>query len=251
MTWIYDAHIHLSDPQYDDTIDHILEGMKKTNIKACCVSVDYETSLKTLELAKKSMLVMPFIGLHPEHASQKLELIVTLVEQHHKDIAGIGEIGLDPTYCKSDYDVKMQQNVFEKLLSLAERYQKPISIHSRKSLDEVMEIIPSYKIDGILLHWFDGNKKQLAKSMDLDFFVSYGPLLVYACDKQQLLINTNLEKFLIETDGPVRFAKCFDMKSAQSIFIPSIIHTISKLLRKDYDETTQLLEKNSESYLGI
>ena len=28
----------------------------------------------------------------------------------------------------------------------------------------------------VLLHWFDGSKKQLQKAMDLDCYVSFGPV---------------------------------------------------------------------------
>jgi len=54
MNWLYDAHIHLSDLEYEDDITRILNSMKKIHIKACCVSMDYTSSKKTLELGKKS-----------------------------------------------------------------------------------------------------------------------------------------------------------------------------------------------------
>ena len=44
----------------------------------------------------------------------------------------------------------------------------------------------SYETKHALLHWFDGSKKQLQKAMDMDFFVSFGPVMIYANDKQML-----------------------------------------------------------------
>jgi TatD DNase family protein len=41
------------------------------------------------------------------------------------------------------------------------------------------------------------------------------------------------------------------MKSGQISFIPSVIFCASKILGKSYDEMTLLLEKNSNSFLGI
>ena len=46
MTWLYDAHIHLSDTEYENDIPQILNCMKKLRIKACCVSMDYSSSKK-------------------------------------------------------------------------------------------------------------------------------------------------------------------------------------------------------------
>ncbi|MCV0431736.1 TatD family hydrolase [Nitrosopumilus sp.] len=251
MSWYVDSHIHLSDPAYASDMEFILNQMQFLKLKACCVSMNYKNSLQTLELAEKSDLVLPFIGIHPEYANQDIEKTSKLIEDNHIQISGIGEIGLDPTYVNEENDNKKQHEVFKTLLSYAEKFNKPVSIHSRKSLDEIFQIMTSYNTKHALLHWFDGSKKQLAKAMDMGFFVSYGPVMIYANDKQTLLSKTDESRILVETDGPVRFSRCFEMKSGQISFIPSVIFCASKILGKSFDEMTLLLEKNSNSYLGI
>ena len=221
MTWSFDSHIHLSDPTYLPEINLILKQMEFLKIKACCVSVDVQNSLETLSLSKQSNLVLPFIGIHPEYANDDLEKITHLIELNQNNISGIGEIGLDPTYVKNNDDTKRQIQVFESLLSFAEKFHKPVSIHSRKSLDNIFEIMTSYNTKHALLHWFDGSKKQLQKAMDMDF------------------------------DGPVRFSRCFEMKSGQISFIPSVIFCASKILEKTFDEMSFLLEDNTKRFLGI
>ena len=251
MTWSFDSHIHLSDPAYLPEINLILKQMEFLKIKACCVSTDVKNSLETLSLSQQNSLVLPFIGIHPEYANDDLEKIINLIELNQNSISGIGEIGLDPTYVKNNDDAKQQIHVFESLLSTAEKFHKPVSIHSRKSLDDIFEIMTSYDTKHALLHWFDGSKKQLQKAMDMDFFVSFGPVMIYANDKQTLLSKTDESKILVETDGPVRFSRCFEMKSGQISFIPSIIFCASKILEKTYDDMSSLLEENTKCYLGI
>jgi len=248
MTWSFDSHIHLSDPAYLPDMDFILKGMEYLKLKACCVSMDVENSLQTLNLAKKNNLVLPFIGIHPECADDNVEKMIEMIEENHDELSGVGEIGLDPTYENTN---PKQVHVFESLLSVAEKFDKPVSIHSRKSLDDVFEIMTSYNTKHALLHWFDGSKKQLQKAMDMDFFVSFGPVMIYANDKQTLLSKADESKILVETDGPVRFSRCFESKSGQISFIPSVIFSASKILEKTFDEMTTLLETNSKSYLGI
>jgi TatD DNase family protein len=251
MTWLFDSHIHLSDPAYLPEINLILKQMEFLKIKACCVSTNLKNSLETLSLSKQSNLVLPFIGIHPEFVNDDLAKITDLIELNQNNISGIGEIGLDPTYVKNKDDTKRQVQVFESLLSSAEKLHKPVSIHSRKSLDDVFEIMTSYNSKNALLHWFDGSKKQLQKAMDLDFFVSFGPVTIYANDKQTLLSKTNPSKLLVETDGPVRFSRCFEMKSGQISFIPSVVFCASKILEKTFDEMAFLLESNTKRFLGI
>ena len=251
MTWLYDAHIHLSDTEYENDIPLILNSMKKLCIKACCVSMDYTSSKKTLELGKKSEYILPFIGIHPEKAQNDTESIFKLIDENNEKISGIGEIGLDSTYTNSDEEFQKQEEVFKTQLSYAEKFGKPVSIHSRKTLDQILEILPSYKIPSVLLHWFDGSKKQLQKAMDLQCYVSFGPVMVYSQDKQVLLSKANKDRILVETDGPVRFSRCFENKTAQIDFIPSIVFCASKVLHMNYDELCNVIEQNSQRYLVL
>ena len=249
MTWLYDSHIHLSDTEYEHDIPLILNCMKKLCIKACCVSMDYSSSKKTLELGEQSDLILPFIGVHPEKAQDDTDSVFKLIDENNEKISGIGEIGLDSTYTNSDEEFQKQEEVFKTQLSYAEKFGKPVSIHSRKTLDQILEILPSYKVPSVLLHWFDGSKKQLQKAMDLECYVSFGPVMVYSQDKQVLLSKANKDKILVETDGPVRFSRCFENKTAQIDFIPSIIFCASKVLHMNYDELCNVIEQNSQHYL--
>ena len=251
MSWVFDSHIHLSDPEYQSDMSQIIKSMKRLKIKTCCVSMDYETSQKTLEISKISNLILPFIGVHPEMAQNDVSKTIELIEKNHKDITGIGEIGLDRTYINSEVEWKKQVDVFKKQLELAEKFGKPISVHSRKTLEDIFEILNSYSIKRVLLHWFDGRKSQLQKAMDLGYYVSFGPLLLYANDKQALISKAKRDRILIETDGPVRFSGCFGMKTAQITFLHSIIFCASKILGLKYNEMEEVLEKNSLNYLGI
>ena len=251
MSWIYDAHIHLSDPEYKSNIDMILNYMDLLKIKACCVSMDLETSNETMNLCEKSKNVLPFLGIHPEMAQKESSSVYDLIEENHQIINGIGEIGLDRTYIDSEDEWNIQKQVFSKQLSLAEKFNKPISIHSRKTLTDIFEILPSYKIPGILLHWFDGNKSQLKIAMDNQYFVSYGPLLIYANDKQVLLGKTDLSQLLVETDGPVKFSHCFEYKTTEIMFVSSVIFCASKILHTSYEKLLLQIEDNSKRFLGI
>jgi len=251
MSWLTDAHIHLSDDEYLQDIPLIITSMEKVKIRACCVSMDLHTSEKTLDLSKKTKLVLPFVGIHPEKSNDELEPVVELIEKNSNQITGIGEIGLDKTYVSDQDGFKKQETVFNKMLLIAEKLHKPVSIHSRATLDEILSILPSYSISGVLLHWFAGSKKQLKTAIDLGCYASYGPAMIYAKDKQVLLSETNRDKILVETDGPVRFSRCFAMKTAQITFLPSVVFCAAKILNETYDDLSYEIEQNSKRYLGV
>ena len=252
---IVDAHIHLTDNEYSGYMEHIFNNLKALRINACSVTVNTETLTKSLELFGDSTsdIVTPFAGIHPEFAqTEDVTRFIEIFNNNLDSIDGIGEIGLDPVYAginESSYD--KQKEVFHSMLVLAERTKKPVSIHSRGSLDHILEMLKTYDIRNGLLHWFAGSKKQLARSTDMGLFVSYGPVLIYSEEKKVLLKNTPKDRFLVETDGPVRYRRCFNnLPSMSSSFLVSVVNCAANVLGMTYHETVDLLERNAESYLN-
>ncbi|HXG06976.1 MAG TPA: TatD family hydrolase [Nitrososphaera sp.] len=250
MALLYDAHIHLTDDEYSSYISHIITNLRAMKIVACSVTVDLFTTEKSFALFEQARdVVKQFVGIHPEAAAREnLDKFKEVFYANLHLIDGVGEVGLDGTY---DVPYDRQKHVFSTMLELAEAEEKPVSIHSRKALDDVLEVLPSYKLNSVLLHWFAGSKKQLARSMDMGLYVSYGPTLVYSEDKKVLLKNSHKDKFLVETDGPVRYSKCFENFPAVSTSsLVSVVWSAARTLGISYEEAAQVLEKNSRSYLG-
>ncbi len=251
---LYDAHVHLTDNEYSGFVPGILISLRAMRIVACSVAVDLDTSKRSLDLFSNAHdVVRQFVGIHPEFAAKEdVDKLFELVKSHTKSIDGIGEIGLDGTYeAERGVPYKVQKKVFNSMLVLAEREGKPVSIHSRRALEDVLDILPSYRLRGILLHWFAGSKRQLARSMDMGLYVSYGPALVYADDKKVLLKNTHRNRFLVETDGPVRYSHCFENKPAlSSSFLASVVLESARTLGLSYAEMGGILQENTEAFLS-
>ncbi len=252
---LYDAHIHLTDKEYADYVGRIITGLRAMNIVACSVTVDIDTTLRSFSLFNQHRdVVKQFVGIHPEAAAKEdIEHFKAIFRDNLKYIDGVGEIGLDGTYAeKGIASLSRQSDVFRAMLERAESSGRPVSIHSRKSLDDILEILPSYRLRGTLLHWFAGSKKQLARSTDMGLYVSYGPVLVYSEEKRVLLKNTPRDRLLVETDGPVRYAKCFEnLPAMSSSFLVSVMSAASSVLDLSYDETSALIESNTSAYLSV
>jgi TatD DNase family protein len=250
LSLLFDAHIHLTDNEYSSYIEQVISSLQAMKIVACSVTVDTQTALRSFSLFNSQRdIVKQFVGIHPEAAArEELDKFKEIFRSNLQSIDGVGEIGLDGTY-EVPYD--RQKQVFSEMLALAESSNKPVSIHSRKALDDILEILPSFKINGVLLHWFAGSKKQLARSMDMGIYVSYGPALVYSEDKQAILKNTDKSRFLVETDGPVKYSRCFENLSAVSSgFLVSVVASAARTLDMSFEETAELLQENSEAYLA-
>lgn len=247
---LYDAHIHLTDIEYDSFLPSIIATLKGMRIKACSVTVDFSTSLKALRLFggnDVSKIVYNFVGIHPQYANEDTSKFEETVTSNIESIDGIGEIGLDPTYNDGDKNTETLQNqVFNKMLTIAETYDKPVSIHSRQSLDNILNVLSTYNLKNVCLHWFDGSPEQLERSLSMGLHVSYGPSLVYSKKKQVLLKLTDQGKILIETDGPVRYPSCFkNIVTLPTSALMSVVRSMANVLCISPRDMADKLEENS------
>lgn len=251
MTVLVDAHVHLTDEGFADLLKPALNMLYTLNIKAISVSMDMTSAIRNLEFADLYRDVMiPFVGIHPWAAHEGLDEFTDFIHKNMDKIAGIGEIGLDRKYVNDNEEgYKVQKRVFERMLELAEKLQKSTSIHSRGSVDDVLDMLQSYKLKDNLLHWFAGSKKQLRRAVDMGCYISYGPVLVYNEDKRSLLRDTPKEHVLVETDGPVRYSRCFENKTALPSFLPSVVFAMAKTLDIEYSDACKVLMENSKRYL--
>jgi TatD DNase family protein len=252
---LVDIHIHLTDEEYSGYLDHILTTLRAMRMKACSVTVDNETSLRSVSLFNTSHrdTITQFIGIHPLFASKEdVPRFLQILNKNIQFVDGIGEIGLDKTYAINNYSPYDRQiDVFESMLEIAEKHQKPVSIHSRKSLDDILQTLSAYNIRNVLLHWFSGNKKQLRQCLNKGYYVSYGPPLLYSNDKKTLLSKTDKKRFLVETDGPNKYSGCFkNLPSLPTSFLVSVTKCASEVLGISYDETVEILKRNSGCFLN-
>ena len=247
---LYDSHIHLTDHAYDNYLPSILLTLRGMRIKACSVTVNISTSLKAFRLFQEKNVkrfVYNFVGIHPQFADENMSKFEEIVTSNLHIIDGIGEIGLDPTYYNKEKNSKVSQlDMFNKMLSIAETYHKPVSIHSRNSLDEILNVLTTYNLKRACLHWFDGNPQQLERSLDMGLYIAYGPSLVYSKKKQSLLKLTKESRLLTETDGPVRYPSCFkNVITLPTSSLMSVVRMISEVLCLSPKNVIDILKKNS------
>ena len=253
-----DSHIHLSDKQYQNYHNIIFNYIRQANVQSICVSEDFYSSVEALSFKerffKNSELFRVFVGIHPQFATvhSDMRFFEALFQSKLDYIDGIGEIGLDPTYTKLEPDntLERQKSILEEMLNTAEKNNKPVSLHSRRSVNEILEILPSYKIRSAVFHWYDGNKSNLKRINDKGYFVSFGPYLLYSSDKQTLLTEADIDLILVETDGPVKYKHCFDGVLTSPALVISVVYSASVLLKKSFDDLSEILYENSTRFLN-
>ena len=202
---LIDAHAHLEHKLFKD-VGEVIKRAEKAGIKVIInAGTNPETNKYTLKLSKKYPIIKPALGIHPTDSisltQKEIDEEIKQIGKNKSKITAIGEIGLDHHWHKKEKDLKKQKNTFKKLLNLAEKLNKPVFIHSRNAVNDTLGILKDYKLK-IILHSFEGNKKQIQEAIKQGYYFSI-PTSVTRSTHFQILVKTApLSKLLTETDAP-------------------------------------------------
>jgi TatD DNase family protein len=254
---LVDAHIHLSDAEYAKCTDELVAEAKSSNVVALVSnSMDLETSIGSLKLAEKYPgEVYPALGIHPWNVNMlkenELEETLKLIsEQSQKNaVVAIGEIGLDYKY-ETIWDKQLM--VFDKMLRLAEKLDLPAIIHSRGTTAKIVDMLPSYNLKRVLLHWFSHPMSALYKAVDHGYFITEGPPVAYSNGIRHVVKKVPLTNLLTETDGPVTYYKPpFNGKLTRPAFIRTVVEAVAEVKNMAVVDVADQIAKNFENFFNI
>ncbi|MCW3995120.1 MAG: TatD family hydrolase [Candidatus Bathyarchaeota archaeon] len=252
---LIDAHIHLSDTEYTGRVEGLIADAKDAGITALVTnSMDLKTCQNDIQLAQKyPNLVYPALGIHPWNVNvlkpNELEETINFIQQNKNIVKAIGEIGLDYKY---ETIWEKQTFVFDKMLRLAETLNLPVIIHSRGTTDRIVDMLPSYRLKRVLLHWFSHPMSALIKAIDKGYFITEGPPVTYSNGIREVVKNTPLTNLLTETDGPVTYWKQpYNGQLTKPSYIRNVVAAVAEIKAKPIEEVADQIAQNFEEFFKI
>jgi len=209
---LIDIHSHLDHCYFKDDIDKVIDNAKKAEVKVILTAgINPETNRKALALAKKYDIVKACLGIYPIQNNHNDKSInkqnkinideeIDFIKKNKKNIAAVSEIGLDYFWDKGH--IKEQKTLFEKMISLAEKLNKPVIVHSRKAESDCIEILQSSKLKKIIMHCFTGKKTLVKKIIDNGWFLTAPASIVRSQQFQDNVKLCSITQLFAETDSP-------------------------------------------------
>lgn len=234
----YDTHTHLD--LYDDFEAKLnyIENNKIYSIIMTNVPILYHRYKGKYPNLKYGRFAL---GLHPELAIQYGEQLKLFLDYAH-DSRYIGEIGLD----FSNGVNRDQIQIFEKMVDLCEaKGNKIISIHSRKAVNSVIDVVGLSK-NKIILHWFTGSNKELDRAIEKGYYFSVNNDMLVTSKGQNLLLTVPINRLLIESDSP--FTK-HTRNNFTVDYFDDFYKLSAKTLDKSEEEIKLLLNNNFKKLL--
>lgn len=239
-----DTHCHISKKYYDN-IDFLINDSIKNNVKliifSCCEKEDIEESIQLLN--SYDCLFATF-GFHPDQIDEvcdtDLDHLEKLIIQNRK-IVGIGEIGLDYHYPTNK---EKQKELFKKQLSIAQRLDLPVVIHSRDATKDTIDILNQYHLRGII-HCFSGSLETANTYIKMGYKLGIGGVLTFKNSKLDRVVEKlSVEHLVLETDSPYLTPHPFRGERNSSKYIPFIVQKISEIKNTPMEEIEKITTNN-------
>lgn len=247
-----DTHCHLTHDNYNN-LEELIEKISPNKI--IINGVNKETSMDAIELSKKYDHVYAAIGIHPEEINNETDLKFIEDNIFFEKIVAIGEVGLDYYWHKDNKEA--QKSLFEEQIKLGLKYNKPIIIHSRDSIEDTYNILKKYHDINpnikYILHCYSSSVEMAKKFLNMNVMFGIGGVLTFKNEKKlkEVISYLDLNKILLETDSPYLTPEPFRGKINTSLNIPLIAQKIAEIKNEDVDKILEITTKNAISKFDL
>jgi TatD DNase family protein len=250
---LIDTHCHLADPAYEPDRDEVLRRAWDAGVAhVVVIGESPAASDRALALAEGDSRLSATAGVHPHDASTWSPESAEWLRQRlrHPRIAAAGEMGLDYHYDHSPREV--QRAAFEAQLALAAEAGRPAVIHAREADDDVAAILRAQPAAVAILHSFSSGPSLLRAGLVLRHYVSFSGMVTFKSWRQdQAILDTPLDRLLLETDGPYLAPVPHRGKRNEPAYVRQVAERVAAVRNLAVDELIAITGENAARVFGI
>lgn len=261
----FDTHSHLNLFPDSQNLDNVIQRSLDAGVtKIVIPGIDLSTSQKAVEIANHFPSVFAAVGIHP-HESFNISIDdIKEIEKlaSDKKVVAIGEIGLD--YHHQPFDKAQQIKVLQSMLAISSVFNKPFILHSRDSIDDLIEIISGLgftnnarnsnraRFSGVF-HSFEGNLQEALQIIGLNFLIGIGGPITFKNNMkhQEFLKMIGKDSIVLETDAPFLSPHPFRGQKNEPCRIPIIAQKVADLLETTVELIAETTTKNANKLFSM
>lgn len=259
---LFDTHCHLQDPAFAGEFDATVERARAAGLIGILLcGYDPSSNRHTLELAARSPLILPAVGIHPHDAAKvDQDALGELARQAALPaVAAVGEIGLD--FYRDLSPPEAQYAALDAQLEIAIAARKPVSVHSRSAESDILVPLAAYArrsplgADGRagIMHCFGGTLEQARPFVELGFAISIACSITYPRNEEarRIAAHLPLESLVVETDSPYLPPQALRGKRNEPATVSAAVEAIAAARGLTPDEVAAATTANAERLLRV
>ena len=254
MNWI-DTHAHLFSKQFDADRQEVVDRAMELGISRIAMpNIDRTSIDPMLETELRHPVCTPMIGLHPCHVDRHFEKELYEVEAwlNRRSFIAIGEMGTDLFHDKTFWP--QQQEAFKIQTTWALKYELPLVIHCRSSIDETIELLEPFCGSGLtgIFHCFTGTREQLEKIISLGFYIGIGGVSTFKNGGlESVLPGMDISRLVLETDCPYLAPVPHRGKRNEPSYLGFIADRMTEILSVKKEDLAQITTENANRVLKL
>ncbi len=250
---LIDTHAHLEEIENPAKI--IAEAKSAGVVAVIGVGSDCQSNQEVLDLAQTYQgFIYPAIGLHPYNLKNaEIDRTLEFIEAHVGQVVGIGEVGLDyHKKVRAVAEKDLQKRVFREILTIAQKYKKPVSIHSRYAWRDALTLVEEAQLEKAVFHWYTGTSSVLRDIISQGYFISATPAVEYHAEHRRAVKEIPLDRLLLETDSPVvyKWGSEFEYE-ARPIDVIRVLRGTARLKGVSEAQIAEVTTNNALEFYGL
>lgn len=266
-----DIHAHTNFAAFDTDRDEVIKRALDKGVWMINVGTQKDTSAKALEIARQyDSGVYATVAIHPVHTAKSYHDEKELGDggkaftsrgeifdsEYYeklgadKKVVAIGECGLDYYHC-DDTTKKLQHDVFQAHIEVANALGKPLMMHIRNAYADAYKIFEAHsKVHGHL-HFFAGTWEEAKPFLDLGCTFSFTGVITFARDYDKIIRNLPLDRIMSETDCPYVSPTPYRGKRNEPSYVSEVVKAIATIRGEDLEKVKKALISNAERVFNL
>lgn len=250
----FDSHSHYNDESFDEDRNRIIKQTFVENVtRIMCIGYNVEKSIKALEIAQEYDFIYASCGISPNDIEDYSDENLLKIEELAKNekIVAIGEIGLDYHWNKENKD--KQKELFIKQIDIANKYNKPIIIHTREAVMDTINILKEHPVKNTgIFHCCPLNQELIKEGLKLGYYISFTGVVTFKNAKPEDAVKiVPLERILIETDSPYMSPEPLRGTRNNSINVKLVAQKIAEIKGIPLEDIAKATYNNANNILKI
>ncbi len=234
MSYWIDSHAHVYLHDFDHDRDEVmLRSQEQAVQKVYMPNIDSASidAMMDAELKYPGECIA-MMGIHPCAIKKHFENELYHVEGWlaKRKFAALGEIGTDLYWDKTFWE--QQKEAFLIQVDWARKYQLPVVIHCRESLEETITMLENVGDENLkgVFHCFGGTLEQASRIVKLGFYLGIGGVSTFKNGGLDKIVPAlDVASMLLETDSPYLSPVPHRGKRNEPAYIPLIAQRIADL----------------------
>ncbi|MEK7640460.1 MAG: TatD family hydrolase [Patescibacteria group bacterium] len=283
---LFDAHTHIHFPVYDVDREEVIKRAREAGVKMLCVGTQVASSQAAVDLAKKYPgEIWAVAGFHPNHLRapdapagagwyhdkkeqqeserESFDALKLRKIAENKEVVAIGEFGLD--YYRLNGEVGImnkekedQQEAFEVQVQIAKDLNKPMMLHCRPSKGaddaylDAAEIFSTYdSLPPKIFHFYVGSPAATKKLLEIGAYFTFGGVITFSRDYDEVLKMIPLERIFLETDAPYVAPEPYRGKRNEPAYIIETYKKLAEIKNESLEKVSEQIAENVLKVFGI